>query len=465
MSSAGPERAGGAPSPAGRWGLRGRLGVLGALAALALAAFALFARRGPTSLRIAASFAGGTALPVGRALAEVLREGLPRTPALALETAGGVRNAELVEAGDVELGLVSNNAPGGPSLRTIVPLYDEVLHVIVREGLGARDLPALRGRRVGIGPAGSATERLAKALFGHFQLGAGDVDFVNLTHDEGADAFARAELDAVLMLTGLGAPAAKRLLARDDARLLSLGNPHDEGSAVAGVRVGVPYLTPVSVPARSYGAQPAEAAGTVGVHLLLVAHASMPDELAYRVTRAIFENKARLAEREASLVNLREGFDRSGLRFAPHPGASQYYRRDEPPFILAWADTISLALTLALLGWSAFAATRAQRTRARKHRVDVYYADVQAASEAIERSADAGELAALRRQLHAIRRRAFADLMAERLDANESFTIFQDYVRSELLEVEAALRAARARARARRRAGEAPGAPPEASGP
>jgi hypothetical protein len=37
--------------------------------------------------------------------------------------------------------------------------------------------------------------------------------------------------------------------------------------------------------------------------------------------------------------------------------------------------------------------------------------------------------------------------MEERLDANESFTIFQDYLRSELLEVEAALRKVRARQR------------------
>ncbi|HEU4409464.1 MAG TPA: TAXI family TRAP transporter solute-binding subunit [Polyangiaceae bacterium] len=451
------EAAGGGlkPPPLSRRGLYGRLAALGLLAALALGAFALFARRGPASLRIATGFAGGTALPVGRALAEVLREELPWAPAAALETAGGVRNAELVEAGEVELGLVPNNAPGGPSLRTLAPLYDEVLHVIVRDGLGAGDLGALRGRRVNIGQAGSATERLAKALFSHFRVDERALALSYLTHDEGADAFARGELDAVLMLTGLGAPAAARLLARPDARLLSFGDPLDPGSAIAGVRVGVPYLTPVSVPAQTYGPQPREPVGTLGVHLLLVARASLPDEVAFRVTKAVFEHKARLAEREPSLVGLRESFDRAGLRFAPHPGASQYYRRDEPPFILAWADTISLAITLALLGWSALAAVRAQRTRARKHRVDVYYADVQRASESIERARGEDELGALRRQLHAIRRRAFADLMAERLDANESFTIFQDYLRSELLEVEAALRKVRAARRRKAREGAA----------
>jgi uncharacterized protein len=448
VSSTRAETDGGAkPSALNRRGLYGRLGALGLLAALALAAFSLYARRGPAALRIGASFAGGTALPVGRALAEVLREELPRSPAVALETAGGVRNAELLEAGEIELGLVPNNAPGGPSLRTLAPLYDEVLHVIVRDTLASGDIGALRGRRVNVGQAGSATERLAKALFAHFHIDEREISISYLTHDEGADAFARGELDAVLMLTGLGAPAAARLLARPDARLLSFGDPLDPGSAIAGVRVGVPYLTPVSVPARAYGAQPPERVGTLGVHLLLVARAGLSDEIAYLVTKAVFEHKARLAEREPSLVGMSESFDRAGLRFAQHPGASQYYRRDDPPFILAWADTFSLAITLGLLSWSALAAVRAQRKRARKHRVDVYYADVQRASESIEQARGEDELGALRKQLHAIRRRAFADLMEERLDANESFTIFQDYLRSELLEVEAALRKVRARQR------------------
>ena len=137
------------------------------------------------------------------------------------------------------------------------------------------------------------------------------------------------------MLTGLGAPAAARLLARPDAKLLSFGDPLDPGSAIAGVRVGVPYLTPVSVPARAYGAQPPERVGTLGVHLLLVARSTLPDDVAYRVTRAVFEHKARLAELEPGLVGLRESFDRAGLRFAPHPGASQYYRREYTSYYTA----------------------------------------------------------------------------------------------------------------------------------
>ena len=50
------------------------------------------------------------------------------------------------------------------------------------------------------------------------------------------------------------------------------------------------------------------------------------------------------------------------------------------------------------------------------------------------------ELAELQRVLHEIRRQAFSDLMAERLQADESFTIFQDYLRTELADVEAKLR-------------------------
>jgi TRAP transporter TAXI family solute receptor len=393
----------------------------------------------PITLRIAGGSPGSTTLPLARVIADVVRESVPRTEPSAIPTAGGVSNAELVERGDVELALVPNNAPASPHVRTIAPLHDEVLHVVVRKDLETKDVAALRGRRIGIGPHGSGTERLALAVFGHLGLEPRDLVLSNATHDDAATAFGRGELDAVFVLTGPKAPAVVRMLGRGDARLLSFGDAHSDGSTVAGIRLGVPYLSAVTIPAHAYGLEPTEAVGTVGVRLLLVASEHVPDETASRIARAIFESKARLTDAQPDLAALSERFEASELRFPLHAGAASYFRRDQPPFILAWADTFSLGITLVVLVWSAVAALAAKRRRVRKNRVDVYYSEVQDIGERIHGSVPLEELIALRARLHALRRRAFADLMAERLDANESFTIFQDYLRSELLEIEGAL--------------------------
>jgi hypothetical protein len=171
-----------------------------------------------------------------------------------------------------------------------------------------------------------------------------------------------------------------------------------------------------------------------------VARGDLSDDLVFDITRTLFEQKVRLATEDRLFARLTERFDASELQYPLHPGAVRYYRRNDPPFIIAWADTLSLALTALVMTASGLAALRTAGRRRRKHRVERYYSEIQAASLARGGAHDLDALVAAKDRLHAIRRRAFEELMAERLEADESFTIFQDYVRSELLEIDAEIR-------------------------
>lgn len=414
------------------------------LVAVAAAAFlglvgALVAWRIPTPLRIAAGSTGSATLEYGTELVELLARDVDGVEPRAIETVGGVRNAEMVSDGEAELALVPNNAPGGPELRTLAVLEEEVLHVVVR-GAGPDDPAVLRGKRVALGPEHSGTERLALKLLAHFRIEEQELSIVHLPHTEAAEAFVAGEVDAVFCLTGLLAPAIDRMLSSPDARLLSLGPPGDPGSMLAGLRLAMPFVSAAVIPTRVYGDQPPAAVSSVGVPLLLVANDRVADDLAYEITRAVYENKVRLIERGGGHSRLWEPPSDAELRFPLHAGARQYHHRDEPPRFLDWADTISLALTVIVLVYSSLAAFRTQRQLRRKERVDKFYARLQQVSDAVERAKTEAELADLQRVLHEIRRQAFSDLMAERLQADESFTIFQDYLRTELADVEAKLR-------------------------
>jgi len=212
------------------------------------------------------------------------------------------------------------------------------------------------------------------------------------------------------------------------------------GSDVLLVAWDMPFVTAAVIPAHAYGEHPAAPVGSVGVPLLLVANEQVTEGLAYEITRAVYENKVQLIERGGGRTRLWELPSESELRFPLHAGARQYHHRDEPPRFLDWADTISLALTILVLVYSAVAALRTQRQLRRKERVDKFYARLQQVSDVMERTHTEAELLALQRALHEIRRQAFSELMAERLQADESFTIFQDYLRTELAEVEERLR-------------------------
>jgi TRAP transporter TAXI family solute receptor len=436
----------GEETPAPRRALRVALLVaLGAgLAAGGVAGYGAWSRsRAPLCLRIATGPPGGTYLPLGQAIAEVLRSELPGAVVEAIETAGGPDNVERLGRGEVELALVQNDTPGGPDVRAIAPLYQEVLQVVVREKGGIDGPLDLRGKRVATGPARSGTEGAANRVFAHFGIAPGEVEVKKLTHHEAAEAFARGEVDAVFVLAGLRAEAVERLLREGGARLLSLGDPQRAGSPLEGIRIDAPFLDAAVIPEGAYGALPREPVGTLGVRALLVCRAGLDQRLVRRITQAIFENKVLLGERERVVARLSEHFDPGEIRFPVHPGAMLYYQRDNPPVILAWADTISLFITVALLVGSGGLAVREWIHRRKKNRIDVYYLEIQFAACRAFRGSPLEDLLAVKEQLLDLRRRAFRELIAEQLEANESFTIFQDYLESELRAVDALIAEAR----------------------
>jgi hypothetical protein len=423
------------------------LAALTALAALALAAViaSQVTRRPiaspPRPLRIAGGPEGGSYLPIARALAGAVNAGLAGVSASAVVTEGGPDNVQRLEARTAELALVENNVtPGGRRIFAVAPLYQEFLHVVVREGVAVARADDLRGKRIGIGPALSGTDVVARIMLAHYDIGPADAVMRSLSHLDAAAAMDRGELDVACVLTGLKAPVVSRLLAPPGRRLLSLGDAAHPGSALQGLRLDAPFLDAVVVPERVYGDDPPAPVGTIGVRAILCARHDLEEDLVREVTRAIFESKVGLGEREKLLARISERFDPADVRFPLHAGAVSYFHREDPPLIVVWADAVSLIVSLLVLAGSGALAAWGFVRRRRKNRIDAYYDEVQTAATLITDAAALGDLQGAKEMLHRIRRRAFDDLVAERLDADESFTIFQDYVRSEMGEVEGLIR-------------------------
>jgi hypothetical protein len=73
--------------------------------------------------------------------------------------------------------------------------------------------------------------------------------------------------------------------------------------------------------------------------------------------------------------------------------------------------------------------------RRRKNRVDRYYIEVVKGAPDLA-TAGSEELLKRRERLVRVRERAFTDLVAERLEADESFVILQNHIDSELASIQ-----------------------------
>jgi TRAP transporter TAXI family solute receptor len=411
---------------------------LGAALFLGIAVLAFRTYRGRHAtrpIRIATGMRGGTFLPLGQVLARTFNQSVPHVDARALESPGSPASVAMLERGEVELALVSNNTPGGDSVRLITPLYEETLQIVVRRAAAIHTPRDLRHHALAIGAGGSGTEAIAWQVLGHFGIARTEVDARNLSFIAAADALEHGDIDCAFIVAGMRTPVVDRLLRRDDMELLSLGDTSRPGSAVEGIRIDAPFLIVSVIPEHAYGSQPAEPIGTISVKALLVARADLDEDLVREITASLFAAKVRLSEREKLLSRLSERFDPADSPFPPHPGAERYYRRDEPSFVQKYNDQIGLAFTLGALIWSAFTALRAWRQRSRKGRIEDYYSDTKAAAAELREGATIDQMRAAQRRLEEIRSRAFDELMGERLEANESFTILQDYLSAELARV------------------------------
>ena len=169
----------------------------------------------------------------------------------------------------------------------------------------------------------------------------------------------------------------------------------------------------------------------------------LDEEIVKTLLATLFAHRSKLIELETERIvaarRIRERFQPETVMVPYHKGAVDYYQRTQPPFIVEYAETLSLAFTLLVGLFSCAVAAREWMRRKMKNRIDVFYVEVEKLTGDLD-SMSLDELIAQRRALRDLRRRAFAELVAERLEANESFTIFQDFLANERAAVEARIK-------------------------
>ncbi len=267
----------------------------------------------------------GGGFPVyGEAFADMVNAQEPALSIQTKNTKGSAENVPLLEANKLDLGLVAGEiasaalAKPDSRLRIIAAMYSSPGMFVVRGDSPVRAIGDLKGRPVVLGTQGSGLTVMGRGV-----LEVLGVEVSPITLEKAADGPAMVLDGRAAALWGAG-----------------IGWPGFNAVAKAGGRFVVPdageiqrilaknsALKALTLPAGSYPGQDA-VLNTVGSWSFVLAKPELPEEVAYKLARAIHWAEAPLAARlaqarETTMANTAAAAPNSAL---VHPGVRKYLR-------------------------------------------------------------------------------------------------------------------------------------------
>ena len=304
--------------------------------AIAAAAVACDGGRPPAKfISIATGGTGGVYYPYGGGLAKVLNESLPNIRATAEVTAASVDNLKLIRDGkaDIAFTLADTLADavagrgafaGAPApASSIAVLYSNYTHLVTLRSSGIARVVDLKGKVVSTGSPGSGTEVIAFRILGAVGLDHDrDVRRQGLGATESADALKDGKIDAFFWSGGLPTAAVQDLSHTSGISIRLV--PSADLAPALRQQHGDLYFR-LEIPATAYPGL-SSPVPVVGVANVLVVNRAMDEQLAYDVTRILFEKQVELAaiHPEARNLSLQTATKGSPAEF--HPGALRFYR-------------------------------------------------------------------------------------------------------------------------------------------
>jgi TRAP transporter TAXI family solute receptor len=307
-----------------------RLGLFAAAAALT-ASTASFAA--PTFINVLTGGTSGVYYPVGVALSQVYSTGIDGSKTSVQATKASVENLNLLQAGRGELGFsladsvddawkgVADAGFKAPltRLRAIAGTYPNYIQIVASAESGIKTLADLKGKRISVGAAKSGTELNARAIFKAAGLSYEDMGKVEfLPFAESVELIKNRQLDATLQSSGLGMAAI-----RDLSSVMPLNFIGVPAEVVA--KIGSPAYQARMIPAGTYDGQ-SEDVPTVAITNILVTHDKVSDEVAYQMTKLMFDNLGRLASSHSAAKDIQLQTATQNLPIPLHPGAERFYK-------------------------------------------------------------------------------------------------------------------------------------------
>lgn len=269
---------------------------------------------------------------MGGGLAEIINAQVEGYSATAEVTGASVENMGLIATGDADLaiGLADTVAQAYsgtgrfegqqlPMVRGLASLYANMVQIVTLDGSGISSLEDLRGKRVSIGAPGSGTEVNAAAILEANGITYDDIEEQRLNFNETADALANGDIDAGFWSVGAPTSSILNLSTTNNIVILELTNAQLEAA-----RAADPTFAVTTLAGGTYTGVDSDIS-VLGIPNVLVVSEEMSDDLAYAITRAMFENIADLQAVHPAANETTVEFTIAATPVPLHPGAIRYY--------------------------------------------------------------------------------------------------------------------------------------------
>lgn len=288
----------------------------------------------PVRLSIATGGTSGVYYVLGGGLAQLLSKHIEGVEATAEVTEASVANMQLLaqRSADIAFTLVDTafDAARGQGkfsaplpIATLAAIHTNATHIVTLADSGIQTVADLRGRRVSTGAPNSGTEVIAERILRAAGIDPDrDITRERLSLKESADALKDRKIDAFFWSGGIPTAGVTELGASPNVTIRLIAH----GELVEALRAQYgPLYVATEIPAGVYPDvdQPVTVSA---VPNLLVVHRDMPEDLAYRITRVLFEHldELKAVHEAAEQIEPRLAATASPVEY--HPGAIRYYK-------------------------------------------------------------------------------------------------------------------------------------------
>ena len=285
------------------------------------------------AISLATATAGGGFPAYGAALAETVNEADPTLLVQTRHTKGSTENIALIEAGEVDIALVTGEplyeavkaiGRSAADLRIVAAMYSSPGMFVTRADSPHRSVADLLGKPVAFGARGSGLVILARYVLDGLGLDI-NKDFQAVYLERAGDGPAMVADGRVAALWGggigwpgfvtiAGSTSGARFIAPDAARRKKIMAKHS-------------FLKLLKVPAGSYPGQ-SEPITSVGSWAFVIARSALADDLAYRLARALHKGESVIAKRLPQAAETTAANTVAAALHAEliHPGVQRYLR-------------------------------------------------------------------------------------------------------------------------------------------
>jgi len=286
---------------------------------------------------VATGGTGGTYYPLGGMLAQLISNKAvvdgKKISATAEAAGASVGNVKLLGNKEIESAFVAadildaaykgqgqfNGAPI-KNLRALGALYPETVQLITRADSGINSVRDLKGKSISSGSPGSGQYQLLTDLLTVYGMTRADVKEDLSSFTQAVDKIKDGNLHATLITAGVPTAAVTDFAQSHALKVIPLS-----GAEIATLQKQQPFYTNVSLPANTYKGQTA-AVDTLAVMAVWTAHDALPDNVAYEVTKALYENTAIMGQVHAQGKNITLATATAVGSTPLHPGALKYFK-------------------------------------------------------------------------------------------------------------------------------------------